>query len=219
LHPQAYIWQTAFCYPFRDKNFISIFSYPTNMHTDHRYIVALLNNDTVLIEEIYIRYAGKIKWMILKNNGDENDAADIFQESLVAIYQKAKTQNFVLTCPFEAFLYLVCKKKWINELNKRKSHNVTFTDTAGYTAGEDSLRQASLVIQQDERKNLLEEKLAQLAEGCRKLLQLSWSGKAMDEVAAILNVSYGYVRKKKSECMAKLISMVKESPQFNSLKW
>lgn len=189
------------------------------MHPDHRYITALLNNDTALIEEIYMKYAGKIRWMILKNNGDDNDAADIFQESLVAIYQKAKTQNFILTCPLEAFLYLICKKKWINELNKRKSRNVTFTDTAGYTAGEDSLQQAFLILQQDERKNLLEEKLAELGDGCRKLLQLSWSGKAMDEVAAILNVTYGYVRKKKSECMAKLVSLVKGSPHFNSLKW
>lgn len=166
------------------------------MHSDHRYILALLDNDPVVIEEIYLKYAGKIKRMILKNNGDESDAADIFQESLLAIYQKAKNQNFILTCPFEAFLYLVCKNKWINELNKRKAHGVTFTDTAGYTTGEDIAEQASHVIQNDERKNLLEEKLGELGEGCRKLLQLSWSGKAMDEVAAILNVTYGYVRKK-----------------------
>jgi RNA polymerase sigma factor (sigma-70 family) len=189
------------------------------MHSDHRYILALLNNDQAIIEEIYIKYAGKIKWMILKNNGDENDAADIFQESLIAIYQKAKTQNFILTCPFEAFLYLVCKKKWINELNKRKNHSVTFTDTAGYTTAEDSLQQAAYITQTDERKNLLEEKLAELGEGCRKLLELSWSGKAMDEVAAVLKVTYGYVRKKKSECMAKLIKLVQQSPKFNTLKW
>ena len=189
------------------------------MHPDHRYIVALLNNDTSLIEEIYRNYAGKIKWMILQNNGDENDAADVFQEGLVSIYHKAKTQDFILTCPFEAFLYLVCKNKWINELNKRKSYNVTFTDAAGYIEGEDGFQQVLLVMQQDERKNLLEEKLAELGESCRKLLQLSWSGKAMDEVAAILKVTYGYVRKKKSECMSKLIALVKDSPKFNSLKW
>jgi RNA polymerase sigma factor (sigma-70 family) len=189
------------------------------MHPDHQYIKALLQNDIPLIEEIYNRYAEKIKWMVLKNNGNENDAADIFQESLLAIYHKAKTQGFILTCPFEAFLYLVCRKKWINELNKRKSHNVTFTDTAGYTPGEDSLQQSDLIIQQDEQKKLLDEKLAELGESCRKLLQLSWSGKGMDEVAAILNVTYGFARKKKSECMAKLVSLVKESPRYNSLKW
>jgi RNA polymerase sigma factor (sigma-70 family) len=189
------------------------------MHSDQRYIVALLNNDQPVIEEIYVKYADKIKGMVLKNNGNENDAADIFQESLIAIYQKAKTKNFILTCPFEAFLYLVCKNKWINELNKRKTQGVTFTDTGGYITGEDILQQALQATRDNERKKLLEEKLAELGEGCRRLLQLSWSGKAMDEVAAILKVTYGYVRKKKSECMAKLIRLVKQSPHFNALKW
>ena len=63
------------------------------------------------------------------------------------------------------------------------------------------------------------EKLAELGDSCRQLLQLSWSGKPMDEVAMMLEVSYGYVRKKKSECMAKLISLVKRSSQYNALKW
>ncbi|MCX6317844.1 MAG: sigma-70 family RNA polymerase sigma factor [Bacteroidetes bacterium] len=189
------------------------------MHPDQRYITALLTNDRQLIEDIYKKYSGKIRWMILQNNGDETDAADIFQESLAAIYQKAVKQDFILTCPFESFLYLVCKNKWINELNKRKTRNVTFTEDAGYSIGEDSIQQAALVLQQEERKNLLEQKLEELGEGCRKLLQLSWSGKAMDEVASLLNVTYGYVRKKKSECMAKLINLVKNAPQFNALKW
>jgi RNA polymerase sigma factor (sigma-70 family) len=189
------------------------------MHSDHRYIIALVNNDTTVIEEIYQKYADKIRRMILQNNGDENDAADIFQESLMAIYHKARDQNFILTCPFEAFLYLVCKKKWINVLNKKKNQGVTFTDTAGYSSGEDSFQQASIVLQQDERKNLFQEKFAELEEGCRRLLQLSWSGKAMDEVAALLNVTYGYARKKKSECMSKLVKLVQQSPKFNTLKW
>ncbi len=189
------------------------------MHPDHRYIVALLNNDTLVIEEIYHRFADKIKWMVIKNSGNENDAADIFQESLVIIYRKAREQQFVLTCPFEAFLYLVCKNKWIDELKKRKSRGVTFTDTAGYTMGEDSFQLASLVLQKEERKSLLEEKLAELGQGCRDLLQLSWGGRTMEEVASLLRVTYGYVRKKKSECMAKLIRLVQASPRFNSLKW
>jgi RNA polymerase sigma factor (sigma-70 family) len=188
------------------------------MHPDQQYIIGLLNNDTHLIDDIYRKFSGKIKWLILQNNGDENDAADIFQESLLAIYHKARV-GFVLTCPFEAFLYLVCRKKWINELNKRKKSNVTFTDTTGYTSSEDSYQQAADCIQQEERKELLEEKMAELGEGCRQLLQLSWTHKAMEEVATILKVTYGYVRKKKSECMAKLIKLVQQSPRFNTLKW
>lgn len=190
-----------------------------NIHSDQKYINALLNNDRSLLEELYRKYSGKIKGMILKNNGSEDDAADIFQEGLLCIYNKAKNENFTLTCPFDAFIYLICKNKWLNVLNKRVTSKVTFTDVEGYNLTEDTVKLAEVCTLQQDRKNLLEEKLAELGESCKKLLRLSWSGKSMNEVADELNVTYGYARKKKTECMGKLIQLVKQSPQFKSLKW
>ncbi len=194
-------------------------TFNTLMHPDQKYIDALLNNDTVLLEELYERFSGKIKWMVLQNNGSETDAVDVFQDALLSIFNKAKSGGLVLTCPFEAFLYLVCKNKWMNELSKRKARKVTSNDSVGYSSiGEDYLNLAEECTIEQARRCLLNEKLAELGEGCRQLLHLSWSGKSMEEVAALLNVTYGYARKKKSECMSKLIMSVKQSSAFNALK-
>lgn len=189
-------------------------------HPDQKYIDALLQNDPIVLDELYRKFSGKIKWMIIQNNGNETDAADIFQDALLSIYNKAKTGDFTLTCPLEAFLYLICKNKWLNALNKKKTHKVTNTDTEGFNyIGEDNFKLAEDCILQQERSNLLSEKLSEMGESCRNLLRLSWSGISMDEVARQMNVTYAYARKKKSECMAKLIGLVKNSPRFNSLKW
>jgi RNA polymerase sigma factor (sigma-70 family) len=188
------------------------------MHPDQQYITALLNNDAPLIEEVYVKYAGKIKWMVIKNNGDANDAADIFQEALVDIFHKASERDFILTCPFECFLYIICKNKWITELGKRKRQKVLFVDSIEFTDKGNNFQQFAERTRQQERKALLEEKIAELCEGHRNLLQLSWSGRKMNEVAELLNVTYGYARKKKSECMAKLKRMVQCSPKFDNLK-
>jgi RNA polymerase sigma factor (sigma-70 family) len=189
-------------------------------HPDQKYVEALLNNDPLVLEELYEKFSGKIKWMILQNSGTETDAADIFQDALMSIYNKAKTGEFELTCPMEAFLYLICKNKWLNVLNKRKTQKVTNTDTEGFNyIGEDSFRLAEDCVMHQERSALLAEKLSEMGESCKNLLKLSWSGLSMDEVAKRLKVSYAYARKKKSECMAKLITLVKQSPKFNSLKW
>lgn len=189
-------------------------------HPDQKYIQALVQNDTVMLEELYQKFSQKIKWMIVRNNGTEADAADVFQEALVSIYNKAKTGDFILTCPLDAFLYLICKNLWINLLNKKKNQKVTFTDTEGFNnIGEDSFRLAEESILKQERSNLLMEKLAELSESCRNILRLSWSGLPMDEVAKKLNVTYAYVRKKKSECMARLVTLVKLSPEYKTLKW
>jgi RNA polymerase sigma factor (sigma-70 family) len=188
-------------------------------HPDQQYIAALLDNDTEKLKGVYEKCVSKIRTMVLKNNGSEADAADIFQDALVSIFQKAKSGNFILTCPLEAYLYLICKNRWINELNRRGASGVTFTDTEGFKHGEDVFQSAEELRNKSERHNLLLEKLKQLGDGCKRLLELSWGGLGMEEVAAELNNSYGYVRKKKSECMAKLINLVKASPAFAQLNW
>ena len=188
-------------------------------HQDQQYIEALVNNDTLLLKQLYEKYAGKIKNMILKNNGNDADAADIFQDALLDIYQRAKDKGFVLTCPLDAYLYLVCKNRWINKLNKKANSGVTFTDTEGYNHTEDVFNNAAILQNQQERGILLAQKFKELGEGCRELLELSWTGISMMEVAEKLQNSYSYIKKKKSECMGKLIALVKKSPEFSNLQW
>lgn len=188
-------------------------------HSDHKYIVALQKNDSVLIEEIYSRYSKRIIQMVLTNNGTETDAADLFQNVLIELHRKAIKQQFVLTCPFDAFLYMVCHNRWLNELEKRKGKKVTLNGDEGFNVSEDVFENYETLRVQEKRKSLVEEKLAELGEGCRELLSLSWSGKPLQEVAVALNFSYAYVRKRKTECMSKLIRLVKEAPGFSALKW
>ncbi len=189
-------------------------------HPDQKYIDALLTNNTPLLEELYQHCSGKIRNMVLQNNGTEAEAADIFQDALLSVYHKAKTRGLTLTCPFDAFLYLICKNRWMNELAKKNNRGVTFRDPDGYSdVKEDSFRQAEDCYLLQARNTLLTEKLSELSENCRQLLDLSWSGKPMDEVAALLHLTYGYARKKKSECMARLIELVRDSQQFKTLKW
>jgi RNA polymerase sigma factor (sigma-70 family) len=189
-------------------------------HPDQKYIEALLNNDRALLDELYRKYSDKVKWMVLQNRGTEADAADIFQDALLCVYNRAKTKNFVLTCPLDAFLYLICKRKWLNELNKRKVFRTTFIDLDEFNhVNEDTILLSDELQVYQERKELVMEKFSGLADNIKELLRLSWSGRSMEEVADILHVTYGYARKKKCECMAKLISLVKQSPRFNSLQW
>lgn len=189
-------------------------------HSDQKYIDALVLNNRILLDELYQKYFDKIKWMVLKNSGTEDDAADIFQEALMILFHKAKTDNFELTCPLDAFLYLICKKKWLNVLSKRKVNiKVTITDEDRSIFGEDSFILAEESLMQEKRWDLMKQKINELGPSCRELLQLSWSGKSMEEVAAVMEFTYGYARKKKSECMAKLMMLVKKSEQFRALKW
>jgi len=192
-------------------HFFSIFAKNlVAIHPDQRYLEGLLNNDNQLIEEIYRLFSPGIRIWIVQNSGSEDDAADIFQESLVDIYNQAKYKGLELTCPFQPFLLLVCKRKWLNEVKKRGLRRVTKSsdDLSGY--GEDVFAVAEQVGMEEEKARLFFQQFQRLGEKCREILRMSLTGERQEKIAEALGVTYGYLRKKKSECMATLMSYVSE---------
>lgn len=181
------------------------------IHPDQRYIDGLLHNDGSVVDEIYKKFAGSIRNFIVKNNGSEDDAADIFQEALIDLYNQARHKQLQLTCPFEAFLLLICKRKWYNLQKKRGVHRVTNSTDEVSLLGEDVFAAAEQLAAEESRARLFLAQFARLGEKCREILRLSLTGEAQEKIAARLDVTYGYLRKKKSECMATLLSYIKES--------
>ncbi|MBK8609318.1 MAG: RNA polymerase sigma factor [Chitinophagaceae bacterium] len=179
------------------------------IHTDQRYLTGLLQNDTALIREIYDRFSGKVKAHIIQNSGSADDAADIFQESLIDIYQQAQHKNLQLTCPFEPFLFLVCKRKWLNELKKRSRQGVTKDPDDVFNIGEDVFALAEQFQVQEDNASLFCAMFKQLSGRCRKIINKCLANSPQEEVAEELGVSYAYLRKKKSECTAELIKLIK----------
>lgn len=178
------------------------------VHEDQRYVTALLNNEVALVNEIYKKCAGKVKSFVLFNNGNADDAADIFQDALVDIYNQAKYKDLELTCPFEPFLLLVCKRKWLNELKKRAISPVTKSEDSLLHIGEDTFEQAEMLAHQQEQTALFLKAFEKLGERCKEIIKWSMQGEAQEKVAETLGVTYGYLRKKKSECMASLVKLI-----------
>jgi RNA polymerase sigma factor (sigma-70 family) len=178
------------------------------IHVDQRFLQGLIENSSTVIREIYERFSGKVKSYILNNDGNEEDAADIFQEALVNIYQQAKDKALLLTCPFEAFLLLVCKRKWLNELKKRRSKRVTNDLEHLSNEGVDEWELSDRIVQQESKSRLFLAIFEKLGEKCKEIIRISLNGKPQEENALTLGLSYGFFRKKKTECMSTLIKLI-----------
>lgn len=186
-------------------------------HADQYLIEGLLQNNSAVIQAIYKSFAPKVIHYIKANNGDVDHAQDVIQEVLMAIYNQAKTKDLRLTCPFEAYFFLLCKRKWLNELKKSSHKQVTIQDNTLST--DESVTQMVLMTEDfDERQALFDQMFQKLGEKCQELLKLSFVTKSLDEVAAKLNVTYAYVRKKKSLCTGQLTELIQQSSQYKSLK-
>lgn len=156
---------------------------------------------------------------IKQHQGDFEQAQDIFQEAIIDIYRKASHETFILTCPFDAFLFVVIRNKWFSYLKNNQKLVVTNSDDLASTITASVEQDASKIMQYENQHKLLLQKLDELHDGCKEILKLSWSGLGMDVIAEKLNVTYAYVRKKKCLCMAKLMERIKSSNEYKQLSF
>ena len=184
-------------------------------HADQRYIDAIRENNSTLIREIYKKFSGKVVAYIQKNSGDSDEARDIIQETLITIYQQATDQKLLLTCPFDAYFFLLCKRKWLNKLKEKKGVTIDDTVLSIHDDNQQSVMETEIF---ELKNNLLQSKFMELGEKCQELLKLSFKISSMEEVAAKLNVTYAYVRKKKSLCMGALTELIQKSAEYKALK-
>ncbi len=187
------------------------------IHSDQRYVEALVGNDSILINDIYTKFAPKVIAYVCKNSGDETAARDIIQETLITIYDQAKSKGLQLTCPFDAYFFLICKRKWLNSLKKSGNKEVTIEEERLYIS-DDADEQAVETQQFEEQQNLYMAVLSKMGETCKRIITLGFSAMSMQEVADQLGVTYAYARKKKSLCITKLTQLIKESSQYRKLQ-
>ena len=187
-----------------------------NTHLDQMYIDGLLQNNSKVIQSIYKKFVPKVKNYIRTNSGNDDAAQDVVQEVLIAIYNQAKMKGLQLTCPFDAYFFLLCKRRWLNELKKSSNKEVTINDDT--VSIDENLQEMTFQTEVlDEKQSLFDEMFLKLGEKCQEVLKLSFVTKTMEEVALKLNVTYGYVRKKKSICTGQLTELIQQSSRYKSI--
>jgi RNA polymerase sigma factor (sigma-70 family) len=187
------------------------------VHPDQYFIEGLANNNSATIQSIYKKFVPKVVSYIRNNSGDEDQAQDVVQEIMILLFNQAKAKQLQLTCPFDAYFFLLCKRKWLNELKKSSNQGVTIQDdfTSTNEPTEEMVAQTEIF---EEKQQLFDAMFQRLGEKCQEVLKLSFTLKSMEEVAEKLNVTYGYVRKKKSLCTGQLTQWIQENSRFKSLK-
>lgn len=186
------------------------------IHEDQKYIEGLLKNNSFIIQAIYDKFVPKVINYIKQNSGDADQAQDIIQDTLITMYNQASKKKLELTCPFDAYFFLLCKRKWLNELKKSSNKEVTINEEVLYK-DDDAQELAFETEVFGEKQALFTEMFQKLGNACKELLTATFKIKSMEEVASSLGVTYAYARKKKSLCIGKLTELVQESPKFNQL--
>jgi RNA polymerase sigma factor (sigma-70 family) len=144
-----------------------------------------------------------VQSFILQNNGTYDDARDIFQEAVIAMYEKAQRESFVLTCQIKTYLYSICRRLWLKRLQQMGRFSSQVDALEGTVAVEEDL-------DMHEKRNaefaIMDRALGSLGEPCKSLLEGYYLKKmGMQELAA----EFGYTnadnaKNQKYKCLMRL---------------
>jgi len=164
---------------------------------------------------LYSKMYKKITSYIQKNSGSDQDADDIFQDSLIALYKSAKMNRLDEVSNIQGYFYSICRNLWLKAL-KKNQRTTKLTDEYD-TLAEDAAQVNTLVS--EEKSSLLDRLLKSLGEGCRNvLIYYYYERRKMKEIMTLMNFSSEQVAKnKKSSCMKKLKEVVSANPGLKDL--
>ena len=72
-----------------------------------RILAGIVENDRIVIQYVYDKYFASIKSYVVKHGGNDNDAWDVFQDSLMIVYEQAQSGNLVLQNKFITYFYSI----------------------------------------------------------------------------------------------------------------
>ncbi len=85
--------------------------------------------DNKAFHYLYNNYFKMVKSFITNNNGREEDAEDVFQDTLVVLLQKLRNDNFLVSASLKTYIYAIAKNLWLKKIRFNKAYQqLEFTE-------------------------------------------------------------------------------------------
>ena len=155
------------------------------------------------VEQLYRQHYIMIQTMVLANAGTKDDAADLFQETVIVLYEKVKNGHFELNCLLKTFLYSIARRLWLKKLQQQQRY-ISQPDGLEETVPVEDEIENHLKLQND--FFIMESAMNKVGEPCKSLLQAYYLQKKHMNVIA---QEFGYTnadnaKTQKYKCLVRL---------------
>lgn len=177
-------------------------------YSDSELIEGIRKQDEKVLNWLYNNFLQTVRHHILKNSGNEHDVADVFQETIIALYRQITEDKFSLTTDLKGYFFGIARNIWGAQLRR----NIRNTALDMEIPDEDG---------PDENKNLILERIisrsfSKLQPDFQQILRLFSDGLSYEEIAGHMNLgSEAYARRKKYLAKEALMVIVKEDEEYN----
>ena len=184
-----------------------------NRYSLEELVDGLRRRDNRVLRFIYKNYYPVILNLVLNNSGNEDDAKDIFQESLIVVFRNIREKrDFKLESGLKTYMYSIARLLWLEQLRKRQASAKNLKESGPYI----EFQEPEPFTKKDMRYSLYQKAFTKLPEDCKTIMQMTSNGASGKEIVAQLGVkSENYVRKRKHYCKEFLIRTIKEDPDYD----
>ena len=183
--------------------------------SDGEIIRGILEHDETVLKVVYQDQFSVIKQLVKMNNGDDDEANDVFQDAIIVIYNKIKKNDLKLHVSFGTYLYSVAQNIWLSEL-KRKRRKVENFEKLEIISEETDVHED---IVRSEMHKMVWQHFEKLSKDCQKVIKLFIDGKSISEVTQIMNYSSEqHTKNRRLRCKNALVLHVTNDPLYKELK-
>jgi RNA polymerase sigma factor (sigma-70 family) len=175
--------------------------------TDKSIIEGICLQDEKTLSYLYDHYYQTVKNHVLKNSGSDADASDVFQDTIIALYQQIYENNFSLTTDLKGYFFGIARNIWNMQLRYKK-HVTELTLDIVEEDDSDNVFDPAL-------EKILSRSLQKLNPDCQTILKLFYEGISYEEIASRMNLkNETNARRKKYLCKEALIEIIKKDPEY-----
>jgi RNA polymerase sigma factor (sigma-70 family) len=175
--------------------------------TDKSIIEGIRLQDDKVLSYLYDHYYQTVKNHVLKNSGSDDDVSDLFQDSIIALYEKVSENNFHLTSDLKGYFFGIARNIWNAQL-RRKRHLIELNVDIVEEEDTNELYDQAL-------EKILSRSFLKLKPDCQTVLKLYYEGISYEEIAVRMNLkNETYAKRKKYLSKEALIEIIKNDPDY-----
>lgn len=179
-------------------------SKPNLQFSDSQFLEGLRSGNSEVLTALYKKYYNIVLKLVVNNSGSSDAARDVYQETIIVLFENAKKPAFELNCQLQTYIYSVAKRLWLKHLKKNGNTFLMREDSEGEI--EDVSEDISLHDQKEKDFEKVNQSLVSLGEPCATLIKDFYIHKlSMDEIAE----KFGYTnadnaKNQKYKCLQRL---------------
>ncbi len=178
----------------------------------------LLHQNERILMHMYNQYLPAVIKLIINEGGARDDAMDVFQDGIIALYNNIRNGKYVINenTRISTYFLQICKFRWYDvKKSARYRTTDTITDEIRNTVGANPEPD----FEEVDRFNELHKVISALGEQCKEILRrFYWEKQKMDEIASALKMTTASLKNGKYRCMKRLKSKAEEMNLINVLQ-